>query len=216
MEPPGLGYAESGNEPGGNSQFQFITIQTPHDLDDRATRRLARSHAVKQGLQNKRRLQQESMGNFRVLTLKDKQKRSTSKRKPAIPVVASPFSLSASILDPFQTLAVDSSRLQALLGDWRVRHAPEPVFSIVKDLAFQSFRSVFRAGFVDPDLLNAVMFSFAFAANGCVINRECLQYQGQAIRYIRERMSSLDKATPESTIGAILLLVGVEVGSPEV
>jgi hypothetical protein len=55
------------------------------------------------------------------------------------------------------------------------------------------------------------MLSLAFAASGGVINNECLVYQGQAIHYVRERMSSLDKAISESTIGAILLLVGVEV-----
>ena len=55
------------------------------------------------------------------------------------------------------------------------------------------------------------MLSFVFAVTGGSINRECLGYQSQAISYIRERMSSLDEATSESTIGAILLLAGVEV-----
>lgn len=55
------------------------------------------------------------------------------------------------------------------------------------------------------------MLSLAFAASGGVINNECLVYQGQAIHYVRETMSSLDKAISESTIGAILLIVGVEV-----
>jgi hypothetical protein len=57
------------------------------------------------------------------------------------------------------------------------------------------------------------MLSLAFAASGGVINNECLVYQGQAIHYVRERMGSLDKAISESTIGAILLIVGVEVRS---
>ena len=55
------------------------------------------------------------------------------------------------------------------------------------------------------------MLSLAFTASGGVINKECLVHRGQAIQYIRERMGSLEKAVSESTIGAILLLVGVEV-----
>jgi hypothetical protein len=128
---------------------------------------------------------------------------------------------------------VDSSRLQTLLGNrkfhpaaeiglcWvinncsdKARQAPEPVFSIAAELAFQDFRSVFRTGLVDPALLNAIMLSFVFAVTGGSIDRECLGYQGQAISCIREKMSSLDEATSESTIGAILLLAGVEVYKP--
>lgn len=58
------------------------------------------------------------------------------------------------------------------------------------------------------------MLSFVFAVTGGIIDREYLGYQSQAISYIRERMSSLDDATSESTIGAILLLAGVEVSKP--
>lgn len=98
-----------------------------------------------------------------------------------------------------------------LSGSDEARQAPEPVFSIDESLEFHSFRSVFRTGLVDPALLNAVMLSLAFAVTGGSINRECLGYQGQAITRIREKMSCLDEATSESTIGAILLLAGVEV-----
>jgi hypothetical protein len=96
-------------------------------------------------------------------------------------------------------------------GSDKVRQAPEPVFSIAEELAFQNFRSVFRTGLVEPALLNAVMLSFVFAVTEGSIDRECLRYQGQAISCIREKMSSLNEATSESTIGAILLLAGVEV-----
>lgn len=85
------------------------------------------------------------------------------------------------------------------------------MFSIAEELAFQNFRAVFRTGLLDPALLNAIMLSLAFAATGGSINHECLGYQGQAISSLRKRMSSLDEATSESTIGAILLLAGVEV-----
>ena len=111
------------------------------------------------------------------------------------------------------SLKINSERL-TINGTDKARQAPEPVFSIAEELAFQNFSSVFRTGLVDPALLNAVMLSLAFAVTGGSIDRECLGYQGQAISYIREKMSFLDDATSESTIGAILLLAGVEVCKP--
>ncbi|KPM35519.1 hypothetical protein AK830_g11061 [Neonectria ditissima] len=204
------GSAEAESESTTAGHFQFISVQTPDAAKNKVTRRLARSHAVKQALATKRKLQQESSDNFLVTTSMDKPKRLARKNPRAGTVAASLFSLFAGALDPFQTLAVDSSRLQTLLGDYKARQAPEPVFSVAEELAFQNFRSVFRTGLVDPALLSAVMLSFAFAVTGGNIDQECLGYQGQAIGYIRERMSSLDEATSESTIGAILLLAGVE------
>ena len=96
----------------------------------------------------------------------------------------------------------------------RARQSAEPVFSVADELAFHSFRSVFETGLDDPALLNAVMLTFAFAVTEGSIDRECLGYQSQAMSYIRQRMSSLDRATSASTIGAILLLAGVEVCRP--
>ncbi|RYC62085.1 hypothetical protein CHU98_g4137 [Xylaria longipes] len=180
------------------------------DAKDDATRRLARSHAVKQALRHKRKTQQDLRDNFRVTTSQDKPVRFV-KRRTRVRTIATPLlSPSIGMLDPFHTLAFDTSRLQTLLSDCKARQAPEPVFSVQEDLAFQSFSSVFRTSLVDPALLSAVMFSLAFAVAGGSINRECLGYQGQAIGYVRERMGSPGEATSESTIGSILLLAGVE------
>ncbi|KAF5254489.1 hypothetical protein FANTH_747 [Fusarium anthophilum] len=185
----------------------FVTVQgTP----DKAAKRLAQSHAVKQALQKKRQQQQESMQHFSVRTLEDEQEQSRKvcKRQRDRQISPSPVALSASLLDPFQSLPVNSKRLQILLNDFNARQAPEPVFSVEDD--FQNFKSVFRSGLIDPALLNAVMLSLAFTANGGAINKECLIYRGQTIQHIRERISMADKVVSESTIGAILLLVGVE------
>ncbi|OBT48749.1 hypothetical protein VE00_00825 [Pseudogymnoascus sp. WSF 3629] len=184
--------------------FQFISIQSPSDAKNQTTRRLAKSHAVKRALRIKRMLQQESGDNFRVTTSED---HDNSRRLVCTGTLDRSF---CSGLDPFQTLPVNSSRLQILLGNYKARKAPEPVFSVAKELAFQNFFAVFRTGLADPALVNAVMLSFVFSATGGSINRECLGYQGQAITYIRMKMSSLVEATSESTIGAILLLAGVE------
>ena len=197
------------------AQFQFITFQDPND-NDKAVKRLARSHAIKQALQNKRRLQKAYMQNFHI----EDGKTPKCKGKHESPLTI----LGASTLDPFDSLPIKSSRLQHLLNNCKyfsstiqlnltppsdqARQAPEPVFSISQDLNFQHFHSVFRAGLVDPALMNAVMLSLTFAASGGVLNNESLVYRGQAIHHIRETMN---KPVSESTIGAILLLVGVEV-----
>ncbi|KAF5590983.1 hypothetical protein FPCIR_6246 [Fusarium pseudocircinatum] len=193
------------------AHFQFVTVQaTPDKSSDKAVRRLAKSHAVKQALQKKRQLKQASMQHFSVRTIQDarEETRRLCKRQGHRQTSPSPAALSASLLDPFQSLPVNSKRLQILLNDFNARQAPEPVFSVEDN--FQNFRSVFRSGLIDPVLLNAVMLSLVFTANGGVINKECLVYRGQAIQHIRERISMPDKVVSESTIGAILLLVGVE------
>ncbi|KAK2799870.1 hypothetical protein FQN51_006471 [Onygenales sp. PD_10] len=200
------------NDSATDGKFQFISVCNPGDAKDEQVRRRARSHAVKRALERKRKLQQESRDNFCVSTLKD-YPGSLAKRKssPAHTLVTpSPFSLSVGVLDPFRTLAVDSPRLQALLTDYKFRQAAEPVFSVADELAFQNFHAVFQTGLDDPALLNAVMLTFTVAVTQGSIDRESLGYQSQAISYIRQRMSSLVSATSISTIGAILLLAGVE------
>ncbi|KAI1068117.1 hypothetical protein LB507_004335 [Fusarium sp. FIESC RH6] len=188
--------AKTDSFPGKMVRFQFITVQDPND-NDKAAKRLARSHAVKQALQKKRDLQKASVQNFYVEDGKN------LNRKGKLDVSR----LGADSLDPFDSLPIKSSKLQHFLNNHEARQAPEPVFSISQDLDFQNFHSVFRAGLIDPALMNAIMLSLAFAASGGVLNNESLVYRGQAIHHIRETMN---KTVSESTIGAILLLVGVE------
>jgi hypothetical protein len=85
------------------------------------------------------------------------------------------------------------------------------VFSITDPVIFQDFDSVFRTDLDDPALLNAVKLTFAFAVTGGNIDYECLDYQNQAMSIIRERISSPESAFSLPTLGAILLLAGVEV-----
>jgi hypothetical protein len=73
------------------------------------------------------------------------------------------------------------------------------------------FRSVLRKGLDDHALLSAIMLTFAFAGTVGSIDRDCLGYQGEALSSIRQRMSFPDGAPSESTLGAILLLAGIEV-----
>ena len=106
-------------------QFHFISTQNPDDANDRKARRLARSHAVARGLEQKRKLQQESGDNFRGVSLKNDPGQPASKRKRSQALVASPLSLSADAPDPFQMLAAESPRLQA----W---HSQRKIFATLK------------------------------------------------------------------------------------
>lgn len=56
------------------------------------------------------------------------------------------------------------------------------------------------------------MFSLLFAATEGNLDMECLKYKGSAIGGIRDKIACIKGAVSESTIGAILLLAGVEVG----
>jgi cell division protein FtsL len=89
--------------------------------------------------------------------------------------------------------------------------ALEPIFSYADDVKLQDFRSVFRTGLGDRALLNAVLLTATLATNGNVFNHECLQYQTKTIQTVRERISAPEHAMTISTLGAILLLAGVEV-----
>lgn len=100
--------------------FQFIPIQAQDGKTNQITRRLARSHAVKQGLEDKRRQQRTSGEHFHVTVSKDKAKRFVSKRVRTRDLPTSISTLYAGVLDPFQTLAVDSSRLQILLSNCKL------------------------------------------------------------------------------------------------
>ncbi|KAK8041109.1 hypothetical protein PG994_014116 [Apiospora phragmitis] len=110
----------------------------------------------------------------------------------------------------FETAGLAQHSLLTDIQTGEASCAAEPVFTIAEDWTFQHFRCVFRTGFVDPALLNAVMLSLAIATTKGKIDGECLGYRGQAISHIRERVSHRNEATTESAIGAILLLAGVE------
>jgi hypothetical protein len=101
-----------------DSAFHFITIQNPDAARDPETRRQIRSHAVKQALQGKRKVQRESRDNFRATSLSKISPRRLEQRgtqtSPFIPG-SPPLSQWASSLYPLDGFAADSSRLKALL-----------------------------------------------------------------------------------------------------
>ncbi|KAF2705408.1 hypothetical protein K504DRAFT_337429, partial [Pleomassaria siparia CBS 279.74] len=203
-----------------SSQFQFISIQNPDEAKNRTTRRLAKSHAVARGIQNKRKLRGTSGYIFRPVSTKDdfhvppaKKKKGTVSQAAAATSCSSSSSPTAVAPDPFHMLAAESPTLQAWHSLHRSQQAIEPVFSISDELVLPNFRSVLRKGLDDRALLNAIMLTIACAvtSNTGSIDGECLGYQSEALNSIRQRLSSPDRATLESTLGAILLLAGVGV-----
>lgn len=78
----------------------------------------------------------------------------------------------------------------------------------------QNFQSVLRKGLDDQALLNAVMLTYTSAFTPSSCNDELFKYQTEALRSLRQNLESPDGATSESTLGAILLLAGIEVWRP--
>ncbi|KAJ9483853.1 hypothetical protein VN97_g9532 [Penicillium thymicola] len=188
------------------AEFLFIPIKNPNDR----TTRLARSHAVAHGLRNKRKLQQSSGHNFHVVCPANNKSQPASKAKQDKALIVSPVSLAVGFSDPLQMMAAESPILRVLLKE-KFQQPTEPDFSVADELVLQNFRSVLRKGLDDNALLSAVMLTFLFTVTAGMSSRVCLEYQNKALSSIRQRMSSPDKAATESTIGAILLLAGIEV-----
>ena len=91
-----------------DQSFHFIPVRKSDQVQERKDQRLARSHAVKQALQAKRRLQRESSTNFcAVCPLKQVQ----SSRADLVKCL----SVSPANRIGFEKLAVDSKRLEFLL-----------------------------------------------------------------------------------------------------
>ncbi|QGA21253.1 hypothetical protein EYB26_008963 [Talaromyces marneffei] len=197
------------NKPCPGERFQFISIQNPNDAKDRTTRRLARSHAVARGLEKKRRRLQQSGHNFVAAFVKDDP---VSKSKEInCDTITSPNSLSTvAAPGPFQLLAAESPRLQALLSQHGSIRATEPILSVSEEHVLQNFQSVLRKGLDDRALLNAVMLTYTSASTPSSCNNDYFKYQTEALSSIRQNLRSSDGATSESTMGAILLLAGIE------
>lgn len=90
------------------SNFQFISVQTPADAKDRDKRRLARSHAVRQGLLKRRKLQEASSSDP-----------TNAPGQTLLPWLA--FA-PESAYGPFETILGDSPKLRALLSCGMMRN----------------------------------------------------------------------------------------------
>lgn len=78
-------------------------------------------------------------------------------------------------------------------------------------MGYQGLHTVFRSSIEDPALLNAILLTLTFAAYGDAGSAKFLAYKGEALRWINRRLEDPKLAVTAATIGAILLLVGIEV-----
>lgn len=98
-------------------------------------------------------------------------------------------------------------------GPDKAQELRDPVLSLSDELVFQNFNLVLRKALDDNALLNSVMLTYVFVATSS-LNGDCLAYQNEALGSIRKSINIIDRATSESTLGAILLLAGIEVCTP--
>ena len=126
------------------------------------------------------------------------------------------------------TVRVISSRLQisrALLGlctdqigntltkEALARQAGEAVINFNSKMGFQGLHTVYQSNIADPVLLNAILLTLTFAVHSNPTNTKFLTYKGETLRWINERLQDPQRIAVPATIGAILLLIGVEVWS---
>ena len=195
-------------------QLAFITISDQSAIKDPVQQQLARTQAIKHSLHRKRRQLQLSNNNFVEETpnsIRRRKKRASGEVGELIKLPQRSASLSTAQVDPFDTLAINADRLNALLRHSSAQQAGEPIFSVNDAVEYQGLRSVFQAGLEDGALAAALCLTLAFAANGGVMNQECSAYRSKAIQHINEKLSDPAEAASSCTVGTVLLLLGVEV-----
>ena len=195
-------------------QLAFITISDQNSVKDPAWQQLARTQAIKHSLQRKRQQRQLSANNFVDETPKTIVRRRKIRRNDdegeVIELPQHPATFESCPVDPFDSLTVDARRLATLLRHSSARQAGEPIFSVNNAIDYQNLRSVFHAGLEDPALASALCLTLAFAANGGIMDEECSAYRLKAITHVSAKLSKPAEAASTTTIGTILLLVGIE------
>jgi hypothetical protein len=91
-------------------EYEFVTFQEPHTMKSRTTQRVIRSHGARKFARDRRKRLAQAGTNFRPVVFKQIQ-------QTPIEYFPNPKASSVSMdeMDPFQSLPVDSSRLQALI-----------------------------------------------------------------------------------------------------
>lgn len=107
---------------GPRPQFVFLAIETPDDSKTKDFRRRAKSHAIRQALLKKRKLESRIMPPASAERARDKNAYFPAS-SPMLPgLLPAP---SAGSLDPFMSLAANSNRLHELLFLRRSWHDDE-------------------------------------------------------------------------------------------
>ena len=110
---------------------------------------------------------------------------------------AQPFAVFSSLLIPDRDLVY----AQSLLGVTN----PGSLHSV--------FPILFRLALADPPLFNTLLFIGEFGSRG-LLTEAALEYQGNAIRLLNEKLQDPKRAMDNASIATILFLSGFEVISP--
>jgi hypothetical protein len=110
---------------------------------------------------------------------------------------AQPFAVFSSLLIPDRDLVY----AQSLLGVMN----PGSLHSV--------FPILFRLALADPPLFNTLLFIGEFGSRG-LLTEAALEYQGNAIRLLNEKLQDPKRAMDNASIATILFLSGFEVISP--
>lgn len=96
-------------------EFRFVTFQDPDTVKLRSIQRVIRAHGVRKTIEARRKKPIEKPTRFRHLAI-DRLQQSSSKCVPDPRT-----SIAVQELDPFQSLAINSARLQALIRNSTAR-----------------------------------------------------------------------------------------------
>lgn len=210
--PAAAGGLQKSNLTGGDSSCNsllFIHSNGPKVSRDRSTSRQIRSHAVSAALALNRRKAKQRGQNFRTLLIDANQRLAHAVGIGEI--AAPPRYLNTASLDPFETLSINADRLTRLMHMRSSLRAGEPVFNADEALGFQNLHVVFGTGLTDGALTAALGLVLSLAASGGNVNQECVEFSSIALQNTRKKLSDPDAAATPTTIGTILLLLGVEV-----
>ena len=184
-------------------------ISEPAASKDRQRTRIARSHAVGVALARQRQRAQQHGENFREFTGVSKAQNEKDKLK--VSKATAPFGyLGDASIDPFDTLPINARRLTTLFHSRCSICAGEPVYNVNDAIHYQSLHSVFQTGLTDGALTAALGLTMSYAAKRD-FDHECITFSSVAMQQIRKKLSSTESAATPSTIGSVVLLLGIEV-----
>lgn len=96
------------------TMFEFVTVNHPDDTRDQTYQKRIRQHAIRNGIQNKRK--EEAKNNQNFVTVDFDTRAGRLKNMSPDKAIAIGKSLSVGRLDPFNSLPGDGERLRALMS----------------------------------------------------------------------------------------------------
>ncbi|KAG8533619.1 uncharacterized protein KY384_001359 [Bacidia gigantensis] len=190
-------------------ELNFVHIHSVKNAKGAKCTRAARSKVIKEALMRKRKKRTQENNHFVNVTSRHM---GTNVSSSDVSSSAPPTPRSGkSLIDLTPNLAAEDRDLLQLMH--LPKQAAEPIFNIDSKIGFQDMHTVFRTSLKDPALLNALLYTLQYAKRGNPMAPEVLSHRGQAMQLVNQRIESNEDVMTAATIGAILLLVGVEASS---